>query len=532
MYNILVAEDEQIMREGIEEILRENKCLNVYSARNGQIALEIIENNDIHGMVLDIRMPKMTGLELLKELNKRNKRIETIILSGHDEFEYAKEAMKYGAIDYILKPFTPADVRYISEKLLENIKAKENKEREIEQLKEQIEKNKPVIRERFFYDLLNKSMDQEILQERLKFLEMEFKGEYFQVFVIEIDDEGQVIESKNEENYQIMVMSIYNRIKNYTDQVKYCEVFHLSTNIFVILFNHFAPENSDLVYYALEKLLTEVKEQLNITLSVGVGEILKGIKYIKTSYNQALHALKYKILLGGGNIINIWDLEKSDHTPIADFYEEEFISKIKLNQKDEVMRLLNDIFQSIKKSQTSMNLYSLNLICMRILTACLVAMEKTKTSVDNSGEFKWSNPFNDFLKLRTLDEIISWTTKFVLSIMEQLERNRDKKSKSTIEHAKSIIHNNFKSDLSLAVIAGSLQLSKNYFGQIFKEQMGLTVNEYINLVRINKAKELLEKSTLKVYEIAYEVGFNDQHYFSSVFKKIVGVSPTEYRELL
>ncbi|HHW32391.1 MAG TPA: response regulator [Clostridiaceae bacterium] len=532
MYNILVVEDEQIMREGIEEILKENKNLNVYTARNGQVALEIIENNNIHGMILDIRMPKMTGIELLKELDRRNKRIETIILSGHDEFEYAKEAMKYGAIDYILKPFTPADVSYISEKLLCSIVAKEKKDREIEQLREQIEKNKSAIRERFFYDLLNKGMSQEILQEKLKFLDMELKGEFYQVFVIEIDDEDQIIKLKNEENYQIIVMSVYNRLKNYVDRIEYCELFHLSTNIFVILFNNNVPENNDAVYSALEKLLTEVREQLNISLSVGVGEILKGIKHIKTSYNQALHALKYKILLGGGNIINIWDLEKSDNTPIADFNEEEFISKIKLNQTDEVMKLLDDIFQSVKKSQTSLNLYSLNLICMRIITACLVALEETKTPMEDTSETKWSNPFNDFFKLKTLDEIINWTSKFVINCMEHLKRNRDKKSKSTIEHAKDIIHKNFKKDLSLADIAGALQLSKNYFGQIFKEQMGLTVNEYINMVRIKKAKELLENSTLRVYEIAYEVGFNDHHYFSSVFKKIVGVSPTEYRELL
>jgi len=140
MYNILIVEDEKIIREGIEDILTSSFELNIFTAKNGRNALDIILNNKIHGMILDIRMPQMSGLELLRELQDKGiNNIMTIILSGHNEFDYARQAIKFGVIDYILKPFKPDDIRKIAGELVKRIENEENKEMEIEKLKKQIE---------------------------------------------------------------------------------------------------------------------------------------------------------------------------------------------------------------------------------------------------------------------------------------------------------------------------------------------------------------------------------------------------------
>jgi len=236
--------------------------------------------------------------------------------------------------------------------------------------------------------------------------------------------------------------------------------------------------------------------------------------------------------LGKGNIINIWDLEKRDNNLINSFDDEEFTSKIKLNQKSEAINVLNSIFDGIKKSHAKINLYSLNLLCVRIITACLIALEQSNGITEDIYQGKGTSPFMEFFKLKSLDEVFEWIVNFVINVTDYINGCRNSKSKGIIEHAKDLIIKNYSKDLTLKYLADNLHLSKNYFGQLFKDETNMTVNEYVNMVRIKKAKELLADSTLKVYEIAYEIGFNDQHYFSSVFKRFVGVTPTEYRELL
>lgn len=533
MYNILIVEDEKIIREGIEDILKNCKGLNVFAAQNGEIALEIIMSNRIHGMILDIRMPKMDGLELLQELESKGiNNIVTIILSGYNEFDSAKQAMKYGVVDYVLKPITPDDVLKIAGELIKRLENEENRQNEIEKLKKQVEDSKPLIRERFFNSLLNKKVNEALYKQKQKFIDLDFKGDYFQVVLIELDEEQNYLHTGDEEYYEILIMSISNIIERIIEKEDSCEFFHLNTDLFVLLFNYNTDYCEEIRYPILEQITSSSEDELKVSLSVGVGGVTKGVEKIKESYNQALHALSYKILLGNGNIISISDLENRDNLLTYSFNEEEFTRKIKLNQNDEAINDLNEIFLSIRQSNEKVNLYSLNLLCIRIITACLIALEQSNGIIEDIYQCKGMSPFMEFFKLKSLDEIFHWVVNFVTYVTDYINGCRSNNSKGIIEQAKEMINKNYSSDLTLKNIADRFHLSKNYFGQLFKNETDMTVNEYINMVRIKKAMELLTRSNLKVYEIAYQIGFNDQHYFSLVFKKIVGVAPTEYREFL
>lgn len=531
MYNILIVEDERIIREGIEDIFSSIPEFKTYKAENGLDALQVLKNNKIQGMVLDVRMPKMDGLELLKELHDRGiNNIITIVLSGFNEFDFAKQAMRFGVVDYVLKPVAPDDVRKIAEVLMDRIKSQDNREKEIERLREQVEESKPLIRERFFHDLLNRKISRSQYIQKQKFIDIDFQGDFFQVVLIELDEGQDSLLMEDEENYQILIMSINNLIQQMAGEYRNCQFFHLSTGMFVLLFCYCSEEEGDKSYELVENMIARIKDNLKVSLSAGVGGILNGMEQIRDSYDQAQHALSYRMLLGKENIISIWDIENRDNYSIYSFNEEEFISKVKLNQKKEAVNYLNEIFVSIKRLNQKADLNSLNLLCMRIITASLLAMEQSNGTVFYQG--KTNNPFIEFLKLKSLDEVIRWIIKFVTDIADNINGYRNSKSRSIIEKAKGIINEGYKKDLTIKYLADRLYLSKNYFGQLFKDEVGMSVNEYLNMVRIKKAKDLLTHSALKVYEIAYETGFNDQHYFSSVFKKLVGVSPSEYRDLL
>lgn len=528
MYTILVVDDEKIIREGICSTLDTIEGINTLSAKNGSIALDIICKEQIDAMVLDIKMPVMDGLELLKQLKHHNKQVITIILSGYDEFDYAKKAMKYGAVDYILKPFTPETVIKLGNDLIDKIKYKQKRQKELEQLKEQLEQSKPFIKERFFRDILNNKINQQVFEQRKKFLDIDIEGEYYQAVVIEIEKEDFI----EEQSYQIMIMSLQKivdaEIRGYN-----CELFHLNTDLFVLLFFYNdQPVEHEKTYETVEKIKNNAEKELDITLSIGIGQIAKGIKSINKSYKQALHALNYKMLIGKGNIININDIDEKQTNINNIFDEEQFINILNFNDKEDVIEHIDSIFKRIRNIQQQLSLNSVNLLCIRIISTCMIVMEQTNSINEQLYSGKGTSPYVEFFKLKSLQEIELWIKNFVTNVADFIKSNRKSNCNKIVEQAKKIILENYDKDINLKYIADNLFLSKNYFGQLFKNEVNMSVNEYINKIRIKQAKELLENSSLKMYEIASKVGFSDQHYFSSVFKKTIGVSPKEYRDLM
>lgn len=532
MYTILVVDDENIIREGICSTLNDVEGINTLSAKNGKIALDIIYTEKIDAMVLDIKMPVMGGLELLKQLKQQNKQIITVILSGYDEFDYAKKAMQYGAVDYILKPFTPETVINLGNDLVNRIQQKQKREKELEELKKQLEKSKPVIKERFFNDILNNKIDKQIFEQRKNFLDININGEYYQIVIMEMEQKKENQDYTEEQFHQIMIMSMQKIIN---EQIRgcNCELFHLNTDLFVLLFCYTEQRlEQERTYEIVESIKNKVHQQLGIDISIGIGEVVQGIKLINESYKQAQYALNYKILVGKGNIISINDIDRKETSINNIFDEQEFINLLKLNKKEGIIEYISSIFRCVSKSQQDLSLNSLNLLCMRIISACMIAMEQTNAINEQVYTGKGTSPYIEFLKLKSLKEIEAWIINFVTNVVDFIELSRKSDCKKIIEQAKEIIYKDYDKDINLKYIADKLFLSKNYFGQLFKDQVNMSVNEYLNKVRINKAKKLLEDSNLKIYEIAFKVGFSDQYYFSSVFKKIIGVPPTEYRELL
>lgn len=530
MYNLLVVDDESIIRNGMLDIIAQFDCFQSMSARNGMEALELIQSRRIDGMILDIKMPKMNGLELLKELKRNNVRIPTVILTGHEEFEYAQEALKYGAIDYVLKPVTPDDIKEFCRRIKDLLDAEKRKEDEWAALKRHVEESKPILKERLFHDILKGKVNEAEFIQKANFLGLSYLGNVFRVALLELEDFSRP--NSTEEERQIVVRSVETLLEEYVRQTPGITLFHIDTNVFVVMFSfkEYRKEDNELIYDSLEIIKDTILTKTGLIVTVGIGEICLGAQNIKHSYYQAQTALRYKISMGKGQIYNIRDFE--DHFRDIDIKvdTDEIITLLKTGQAERIRNEIKQRFDLLKSLEEKPDIYNVYILCSKYLTAFLSALKEYGLNLERLYGDK-TTPFTEFLEKKSIGDLETWLLDLLEKVDDLATEYRTNKESSLVCSIKQFVQENYSQNITNRVLADRLGYSPNYLGQVFKAETGMTINEYINKTRIKKAKELIKQTHLMVYEIADRVGFNDHHYFSSVFKRFVGVSPREYRDL-
>ncbi|HHW32383.1 MAG TPA: response regulator [Clostridiaceae bacterium] len=531
MYNFLVVDDEKHIRDSVASIIKSINNDNVLQADNGATALRIMEQEQIDAVILDIRMPIIDGISFLKKMREyaNSRDVAVAILSGYDEFEYARQVMSYGVIDYILKPFTRGDIMKIYYKIVRKLKNRNLLDKEIADLVQRSNEIKPLIKQRFFIDLIQNNITLTEFEKQRNFLNLSIKSQPIRVALVEIDTIESELLSQSDDN-EIRLFKIMDIIQNIVSEWIYCDCFSISSNIVSVVW---CPANieKDLPYFIenIELLINEMAEIYKVILNVGIGETVKNPLNLKQSYDSAFNALKYKLLYGSGQIFDTYNLpDQREKAPLS-FRTEEVIEKIWLNKPEEAIKSLSDYLDSIRSEPDKYHVLSIQLLLSKLLIDCLILLEKECDNLDSFIKKQGTNLLNMNFSNQSINQVEKFFTSLIRNICKEIMNNRNDSGKNAVFKAKQIILQKYNTPINVESIAKELHYSKNYFGQLFKAETGMFVNEYINLIRIQKAKELLASKKYYLYEIANLVGFEDQQYFTRVFKKIVGVSPSEYR---
>jgi two-component system response regulator YesN len=528
MYNLLVVDDEEIVRNGIVDVLVSNVSgFRIMSASNGLEALSIIEKNDIDAMILDIKMPKLDGLGLLKILKEREIKIKTSILSGYEEFEFAKTAIECGVVNYILKPVVPKEIiKYVAE-LEEELDKEKRQSEELDNLRNQLKENLGLIKEKFFNDILAKRIGSRDFIDRVKFLNLNMYDPWFQVAIIDI---VKYYYFTTDEKKQLINYSIHKYLESEISKVEYMEYFQVNSSQFIILFNlkdNQEVETRELLY----KLKKKIESKFNVCSVIGVGNKYEFFQNIRRSYFEASNSVKYGVLLGREDIVNIGDIDSTNASLDYLFDFDDFLIKLKLCEVKDIQSQLNEVFDRIDSCEIyKFDIESFNLFCLKLVIYTLTALKEINIDI-RSIDLNELNILTEIYHSRSWQDVRDSIFNLINRVAAQIEEHRKLKTRNVIEKAKSIINDNYDKDISVKFIAEKLFLNPTYLGQLFKTETCMTINEYLNRVRINKAKALLKGTDLMIYEIAEKVGFSDSQYFSTVFKKIIGVTPKEYKEI-
>lgn len=530
MYKVILVDDEEEVRRGILNKIHWNKYgfEIIGEAENGREALEIAEKNAPDLVITDIKMPFMDGMRLSEILSERFTTVKIVILTGFDEFEYAKTAIKLNVIEYVLKPISSEDII----ELLVNVKERLDKEfqekKDMRLFEEIYRKSLPILREKFLSSIIRGNIDiDEIKEKEIKY-DVCLEGKGFLVSVIAIDYNIENINSKDKE---VIIFKVLNLCKEIIDKYFAGLVFIEEDNI--VIFNISEEGDKKLVIEKTTKILEEIRQSifkyLKLSITIGVGTICEDTSGLSLSYKNAIAALDYRIILGNNRLIFIGDIEpKRENEIIFDKLKERQLENcIKTGTKEEIYSTVEDIFRIIEASRASIEYYQIYLIQV-ITTIIKIAKDSNVDIKDIFGD--GFNFFIELYKFNTLTEVKKWIKKISMKISEYVIKGREDLSKILVNSAKEYIDEKYQdSELNINTICNHLHISQAYFSYIFKKDTQTTFVTYLTHMRMTKAKELLRNTNMKTFLIAEKVGFSESNYFSYCFKKNLGQSPSEYR---
>jgi two-component system response regulator YesN len=519
-YKVFFVEDEIVTREGI----RDNVDWNANGfefcgeASDGEMALPLLRTTRPDVLITDIKMPFMDGLELSKIVRERMPWVKIIILSGHDEFEYAQQAIQLGVTEYLLKPVTVQNLHQVLQKLAGQLEQEKKEQENLRHLQEQIEENRAILRERFLLKVVVGAVSSTEAIEKGQLLGLDLIARCYLVVILKTEL-GDKSDQFNYDEYQQVQHIVAGLVEDMPD------VFLLRKDWeeLVLMMKGNAPE---FVIEERERLLERIKQAVTRTryrLIIGSGTPKKRIAEIHQSFVEALVKIQNATNEheNGGNItVDKADLLKVDRSAVEHF--------LRCGAKEEFDEFFNIYIRPLGESALTSYLIK-NYIIVDIVLAT------AKLVNDLGGDIDQVIPELNFIEttlasIKTVEQLREQVYKILTGLLAFRDRYTGSYHMGTIQQAKAYIdHHYMDPALSLNEVAAQANLSSSHFSVIFSKESCQTFREYLTEIRINKAKELLRTTALRSADIAYQVGYSDPHYFSHVFKKNTGLSPNEFR---
>ena len=520
LYRVLLVDDEEDSREGIS---RKMDWLGlgfslVGEAANGQDALELAESLRPDVILTDIKMPFMDGLELCRILTDRLPAARFVVFSGFDAFEYAKQAIQMNVVEYILKPINADELSAVLRRLKDQLDRERAERRNVELLRSRYTENLPVLRELFYANLLDGHIEPGTERERAARLDIDLQGEEWAVGLAYIgSDRRDALSTLSVQKLlEESLTADRCRLTLYNDWVA---VIVSLTESFTIY---------DLIR-VLDRVCTLAASYLGLTLTVGVGAPCKELSGMARSAAEARTALEYRSMVGRGQVIYIGDLEP-DGGQVLTFEEADertLTAAVRLGSEQEVRDAAAALAGKIREANPSAGQY--NLFLMELVTHLMKMTRRSGVGVEEVFGTGFSLPIQDSA-LPSLEELEGWCAERYLRLWTLVRRRQTDSAGQTVEAAKEYIRQHYaESDLSVEKLCAYLHLSSTYFSTLFKRETGTSFTAYVTTVRMEAAAEAIRGTEEKTYLIAQRCGYEDPNYFSYVFKRHFGVTPTKYR---
>lgn len=532
LYRIILVDDEEEVRKGIiRKIDWETLGFQVVGdAENGQDALEKIEQLEPDVVMTDIRMPYMDGLTLTSWIRQKYPSVKVLIFSGFDDFEYAQQAIKLNVTEYILKPVNVEELTQILNRVRENLDQEIEQRRDVDRLRESYLNSLPILRELFLNDMVRGNMPAEDIRQKLEEYKIDILGaEKWLTAVINVENEtaeetGLILHQEKE----LIPISVKSLLE---DNLKdYCRftAFNSAVGITLIAAVDGEKKQTSLIDL-LGDICKEIKRILQVTVTIGIGYFCMDLEQLPAAYQSAVDALGYQEIVGTGNIIYINDMEPVSRgkLQLETRDEADLIAAVKFGTREKIEAAARSFASRMESARVHMRqqqVYQMSII------NCLIRLMQQQ-DLDLGAMFGTDEMYGKVIYGNMKpEEFASVITEVGCRMNEAMNRERDKTAKKVILEAKQYILDHYQDpELSVDVMCRQLHMSPAYFSTVFKRETGQTYIAYLTEVRLDKAVELLNTTDDKTYVIAQKVGYQEQNYFSFVFKKRFGISPTKFR---
>lgn len=527
MYNILLTDDEQIVIDSLSFIIEKNfpEQFNIFKANSGADAVYTCKSNKIDIIFMDINMPGLTGLEAIAEIKKFNADTVVIILSAFDRFGYAQEALALGAYRYLTKPVNRNLVIQTLRNAMSLIDSVEGKIYNDIEMKEKLSFVSSIVENDFIYSCVfgdGKDNGSE-LKKYLEYFKIKLDGYFF--CVIEIP------EIHGENKYDI-----YLKLRDLLITCTECIIGPFMNNRVVVFIPFDLSNDGDMDHMRCQDLVrgmfSKVAMQISAKTRIGVGNIQTDIKYAGKSYNSALKALNEigndgkTEVLGGGISFALSGKEKSSEKVIdSGRYEQIVLSRISAGDVTGTSSQGKLWLESMFEQGLELNGVRNN--CFRILLNARSLANDKKKGYDNNAAF--DDTFSILSSCNSISEFDNYLITQLQECASILNEYNIAKDNPVIGKAKDYIEKHLEENISLEQAAEYVKVNPFYLSKLFKEETGSNFIDFVTDKRLEKARTLLKQNDLSIKEVSHYCGYSDQNYFSKLFRKKFGITPTEYR---
>ena len=527
LYNVLLVDNEadvlQAMKKKIDwEAL--GFCL-AGTAENGQEALEMAEQLHIDVVMTDIKMPYMDGLTLCKNLKQSYRNMKVIIYSGFDDFEFAREAVHLEAEEYLLKPISAGDMEAAFSKVRKKLDQEYDEYRNLNRLSEYYRKSLPAMREQLVMGILEGRIAGERARAMMETYEICLDSPFYVVAALYMDVNPR---EEQPQPAQLFTLSLKDMVQDYLkNRTRFFSTAFLDQVIVIFMLDE--REEIDQVLYHLDQICKMGFRVLKSSVTAAVGQICANTDALHTSYEEAVNAMEYRSILGSGQVLYINDIEpcSEENILVTEHEFQNLVHAVKLGNRDETNAAIAQIMDSIRKEPISPGQYQL--LFMELLSE-LMKIGRAYKLHPNQIFGEHAGSWQELYRMVTVDELEGWLQEVCTNLRHVLRHERRDSAARLTEQAKAYIEEHYKeSDLSADSLCRCLNVSAAYFSTIFKREVGMSFVAYLTKIRLEHALELLRTTEDKTYIIASRVGYMEPNYFSYVFKKQYGISPSKYR---
>lgn len=503
MYKVMLVDDEKLIIEGLKNIIdwKELGLEVVETALNGKEAFDKFNENKIDIIITDINMSQVTGLELIKYIRDIDLNIKFVILTGYDEFNYAKEAIKYDVNNYILKPINEEELKDTLINIVRELDKKNKRDIEI------LDKNRKLLQ------YINGNLDREFIYSIEKILNIDIYSKKYTVASIHITSEydgdlfsniRDIIDNNTSNGYEILN----------SNEGQAVLINSWDNNI----------EKKDIINY-YENIKNKIIKKLESYIFIAIGEVVDKITEIDVSYDIAKELKKYSLTEEKNSCIYL-DLIKDKKEKRITFKEEIDILNKYIIERDivEIERIVGEIIDN--EELTPRNIYDFSI-------KVIILIDEISNELKINRNYKSDNLSSTIVDLcneNTRESINTFIISEIKEIVDIMSSN-DNKYSPVIQQIINIVEDKYYEELSLKTLSYKYNINSSYLGQIFSKEVGMSFSEYLNKIKNLKAKDLILNTNMKINDIAKMVGYIDSSYFYRKFKKYYGVSPSTLREM-
>lgn len=536
MYKIIIADDEIHILRLIRRFAALENTMLVGEATNGIDAYNLTLERRPDILITDIRMPGYNGIELIKKLKSELPSLIIIIISGYQDFEYAQEAIRFGVMEYLLKPIKESDVNAALQKAVKKIEDARTITKETDTIKECLRETSDALKEKHLHDFLF-AEDYTITSEQLGNLIPELKRDEnsgFYTMILKIDNVEN--DAGFEESRRNITENLCKKITDLLERADYLTLsIYKNDRSFVICRTNDCKPSACLSDEILGELLvlirSEVYKYVYLKISLGVGSKTVTAEGILESFRVAEKSLAYRIQNSREFIFGPWNCPTSilRHTSCHAVLHDPIVglknAVIAMNTQNALQALQNIFDQFEKNDFAPIEIYD---IARNITDEITDSLEKIDSS-ENFGPLL-SNTLHTIDNSPDFFSIQETLKSYLNSCLKMMLERQEAKISRPVRLAQEYIMRNYDKQVTLEEVAETIYISPAYLSSLFKLKSGILFSEYVAQVKVEKAKEFLQNTSMNVNEIAYAVGYTDVKRFSKMFIRHVGIRPSEYRK--